>query len=444
MIPTRSRPRWWRGPRLGRDCAIHGALSPAGAAPGTGLAPPAPDAGPRGGWARVAARILAVSPFPARPALVVGLLLVGLWLRMHGYTETPAFGANQDEVAWAWLGQSLWLHHWPASWSYLPGHPSGSVIRAANGQLLPWVSPWMDHPPLFGLIVGGLAVLAGERTPLAVTPEVIRLVPIALSLVTALLLYQLAREQLGTRSAVLALAAFCLAPAMVESSRLVESEWLIAPMLLGTLLLAGRRGPGRTVLMLGLCLLAPLAKVPGVIVGAAGSYAALTERRWVVAASALAAAAGGIGVFTAYGAAIDWHQFVVTWQVQASRHTGLGSGPLFLFSSQAGLWPWVPLTDPIWTIGMVGLAVMWLRDPMGRQSRMPVAFAGYALLMMLTASTVGAQYFGWYRQVVSPLAYMGFGDLVARNLPQVLARIRAPRPPGTLAKRPGAPPQPSE
>jgi hypothetical protein len=150
--------------------------------------------------------------------------------------------------------------------------------------------------------------------------------------------------------------------------------------------------------------------------------ALLTERRWVVAPLALLGAPIGIGLFAAYGAAVDWHQFVLVWQAQAARHTNLTAGREFLFSGDAGLWNFVPFNDPFWTVGMVGLAVMLLRRPLGTESRIPFAFAGYALLMALTAGVEGAQYYDWYRFAVDPLVCIGVGDLIGQNLP----RLRLP------------------
>jgi hypothetical protein len=254
----------------------------------------------------------------------------------------------------------------------------------------------------------------------------------------------LAARHLGRATALVALAVFCLSPWMISASRLVESEWLLAPMLLGVLVLASHRGCLPTALLLALCVLAPLVKVPGVIVGAAAAVALLTERRWVVAPLALLGAPIGIGLFAAYGAAVDWHQFVLVWQVQAARHASLIAGRDFLFSGDAGLWNFVALNDPFWTVGMVGLAVMLLRRPLGPESRMPLAFAGYALLMALTAGIEGAEYYDWYRFAVDPLICIGVGDLIGQNLPRLhpplvdrlrtqIDALRAPRPAGTDA-----------
>ena len=371
---------------------------------------------------RGAVRAVDANPWDWVPTLAGVLLIAGLALRLHGYTSYPRFGANEDEVAWAWLGQSLWLYHWPASWSYLPEHLPVTAVATSQGVYLPWVSPWLDHPPLFGLLVGGAALLAGEHTPAEVGPSAIRLVPILLSILSGWLLYVLAARHLGRATALVALAVFCLSPWMISASRLVESEWLLAPMLLGVLVLASHRGRLPTALLLALCVLAPLVKVPGVIVGAAAAVALLTERRWAVAPLALLGAPIGIGLFAAYGAAVDWHQFVLVWQAQAARHTNLTAGREFLFSGDAGLWNFVPFKDPFWTVGMVGLAVMLLRRPLGTESRIPFAFAGYALLMTLTAGVEGAQYYDWYRFAVDPLVCIGVGDLIGQNLP----RLRLP------------------
>jgi len=130
--------------------------------------------------------------------------------------------------------------------------------------------------------------------------------------------------------------------------------------------------------------------------------------------------------------------------VQAARHASLIAGRDFLFSGDAGLWNFVPLNDPFWTVGMVGLAVMLLRRPLGTESRIPLAFAGYALLMALTAGIEGAEYYDWYRFAVYPLICIGVGDLVGQNLPRLrlplvdrlrtrIDALRASRPAGSDA-----------
>ena len=173
-------------------------------------------------------------------------------------------------------------------------------------------------------------------------------------MVTAWLLYLLAARHLfGRATGLVALAVFCLSPWMIDASRLVEAEWLLAPMLLGVLVLASHRGRLPTATLLALCVLAPLVKVPGVLLARRRRRGGpLTERRWITAGLALLGAPVGVGLFTAYGAAVDWHQFVLIWQVQSARHTSLVAGRQFLFSptracgtsfpstTRSGRWAW--------------------------------------------------------------------------------------------------------
>jgi len=121
-----------------------------------------------------------------------------------------------------------------------------------------------------------------------------------------------------------------------------NGSWL--PMLLGVLVLASHRGCLPTALLLASLASRPLVKVPGVIVGAAARGVA-TGRAGRGTAGLLGAPIG-IGLFAAYGAAVDWHQFVLVWQVQAARHASLIAGRDFLFSGDAGLWNFVALNDP--------------------------------------------------------------------------------------------------
>ncbi len=367
--------------------------------------------------ARRLEKLAGAYPLSWTATAVILLLVGGFLLRWHNYTHDPALGSNGDEIAWAWLGQSLILHHWPASWSYLHEGLPLSVMRTSYGVNLPYVSPFFDAPPLFGILVGYVALHFGQTTPQSVTAEYIRFVPMVLSILTAWLLYRVAERYLNRATALIALALFCLTPWMVEAGRLVQSEWLLAPMALGVLVLAGNRSFGATTVLLALCVLAPLVKVTGVIVGVAACIALLTERRWLVAGFALVSAPIGVGLFAAYGALVDWHQFLVTWHVQAARHTSPIAGRFFIFAGEAGLWNFVPLNDPFWVVGMLGLASMTVGRSPGRHLRIPFTFAAYAVLMTVTASTEGAEYYGWYRFTVDPLCYIGAGYLISQNIP---------------------------
>src|SRR6202022_1948319 len=118
-------------------------------------------------------------------ALLMLILAVGLVLRLHDYTAAPRPSDNVDELAWTWAGLSLLQDHSPTSWSYLPAYGATFPLREPdNGRPLPGVHHWLDHPPLFALLIGGFAWLVGERQYSQVSDLASRLPVIALSLVT--------------------------------------------------------------------------------------------------------------------------------------------------------------------------------------------------------------------------------------------------------------------
>ncbi len=280
--------------------------------------------------------------------LLVVVLSVALGLRLNGYTSDPAPGANYDGLGWAWQGQSLILQHVPHAWSWQTSYHPSSFVTEPNGIHLPLVSPYFDHPPLFGLLVGGSAVIAGEQTQASVTEGVIRLVPIALSLVTIVLLYVLVRRVTGKDwIALMAAAAFAVSPAMVLTGRLVESEALLTPLLLAAVILAlrVRDGAGRRYIagLVLVCLISPLVKEPGVIVAVVASAILLTSSRRRLWALPLVGMTFGVGLYLVYAASLDWSLFIATALAEGKdRHPSVAGFSNYFISSDAGLGIRVP------------------------------------------------------------------------------------------------------
>jgi hypothetical protein len=355
-------------------------------------------------------------------ALLIVIVGIGLGLRLHDYTTDPVPGANYDGLGWAWQGQSLILQHVPQAWSWQTSYHSTSFVTEPKGVHLPMVSPYFDHPPLFGLLVGGAAVIAGERTPTSISEGVIRLVPIALSAFTIVLLYLLVRRVTSKEwIGLIAAAVFALSPAMVLTARLVESEALLTPLLLAAVIMAlrVRDGAGRWSIaaLVLVCLVAPLVKEPGIIVAVIASAILLTSPRRRLAALPLAGMTAGIGMYLAYAASLDWHLFIATALAEGKdRYPSIGGFSNYFTSTDAGLGIYVPLMDPVWYVGWVALAVLAVR----RRAWRPVAVAAllYAALIASSASGGWMHWIGWYRIPDEPLLYaaaVAAGCEVLRN-----------------------------
>jgi 4-amino-4-deoxy-L-arabinose transferase-like glycosyltransferase len=377
-------------------------------------------------------------------ALLILILAVGLVLRLHDYTAAPRSSENVDGLAWAWAGLSLLQDHSPTSWSYLPSYPHHFPLREPdNGRMLPGVHNWLDHPPLFALLIGGFAWLAGERQFAEVSNSVIRLPVIALSLVTLLLCFLLGRRLLGRLPALLATSLLAVAPGAVLGSRVVESEALLAPLLLLALLLlhrllADEGGRVETVLLLLVCAIAPMVKVPGASFGViVGVVLALRGRRRL---AGLALAMTGLGVlaYAGYGLTVGWREFLGVILAQAGRHGGLLSGYEFIVSP-AGFSDAVQLHDGWWLLGWLAVAlVASLGRARGADLLLAWPLTCFAITIMLMADVGNAYRYGWYRLAVYPLAYLAAADLVVSTirrptLVQVALVVTVPGATATLA-----------
>jgi 4-amino-4-deoxy-L-arabinose transferase-like glycosyltransferase len=391
-----------------------------------------------------------VDPLARRRELVLLLVIValGLFLRLHDYTAAPRLTDNQDELAWTWAGMSLWQDHSPTSWSYLLAYPHVFAIpEPDNGKLLPGVHPWLDHPPLFALLVGGYALLAGETKFSEVSDAVIRLPVIALSLVTLLVGYLLGRRVLGQWPALLAAALFAVTPAAVLISREVESEAVLAPMLLAGLLivhrlLSGEAAAWESKLLLGMCGLAPLIKVPGASLAVIVAVVLAMHGRWRLAGLAVALSCLGLLAYAVYGVLVDWQRFLAVIAFQASRHSSLLSG--YEFITAPAFTDRIQLRDGWWLLGWMALAAVAFLQQRRRADLLiawpVVAFTG---AVMLLADPSATHRFGWYRLPVYPLVLLGAAYLVVTAIRRpalvpVALLIAVPGATATLGWPPGS------
>lgn len=367
---------------------------------------------------------VATTPFIASPAeagawrrweaVAVGaVVLLAVALRLNGYAVAPGFTDNADEIQFTWAGLNLILHGDPYTWSYFSGYPSYDDFRAF-GQNYPLVHHWMDHPPLFAYLMGAWVWLLGVRDMGSVTPEQVRAVPVALSSVSVLLAYLLGRRLLGPRAAFLGALLLATSPGAVLLGREVEPEALQAVMLLLALLFTLRLGEsaanpaGEIGALLLLCVLAPLAKVSGIAVAGTCALVLAVRGRWRLSAGTAAAGAGGLLLFAAYGAIVDWGLFSHIITAQANNRIGVMSGYDFL-AAMVGVNR--RLRDGWWLLGWLGLATLMAARGRRRDLYLVWPAAAYAATMLVLAGERQVEQYGWYRWIIYPEVYLGAGWL---------------------------------
>lgn len=349
------------------------------------------------------------------PALLATLALA-LVLRFNDFSTAPPITDNGDELDWSWQGLGLITRGVPYGWSNLRVY-ANPVHTTVNGKPFEVVHPFLDHPPIFGLLVGGAAWLQGARQLTDVTAQMIRPVPILASIVALCLAYLLGRRVLGAGPAILGTLLLATAPAAVLVQRQVEAEALLAPLLLGALLLVPvtRDHPPRRARLAGLlacCALAPMVKVSGVAVAGVTAAVLLSAGRWRLAGAALTAGLVGTAAFFAYGALFDWNLFLrVIAGLEANRYGVLGVYQ-FISAPAGPAGANQQLRDGWWLLGWLALVLVTAFSGDRRMDLIGWPILGYAVVIMLLAEHVS--YYGWFRLTVYPLVYLLAGWLAWR------------------------------
>ena len=347
-------------------------------------------------------------------AVLVAVTGLALFLRLHRVAGAPLFTDNLDEIQFTWAGLNLILHGDPYTWSFAPGYPAYIPFNAF-GVTVPTVHHWLDHPPLFALLMGGWVWLLGVRDMTAFTPAQVRFLPVMFSTLTVPLTYLLGRRILGPRAAITAAALLATAPAAILLGRQAEPESLQTVLLLVALLLCfrvldGRGGTWTLLALVVCCLAAPVAKVSGIAVAGICAVILVASGQWRLGAALGCAGLAGLAAFALYGALIDWGQFVRAQNVHASFRIGVMSGYDFI-SGSAGVNR--RLRDGWWLLGWIGLGLIAARSYWRRQLFGVWPAAAYAAAMLVLAGERQVEQYGWYRQIIYPEIYLGAGWVIA-------------------------------
>lgn len=163
----------------------------------------------------------------------VFILILGFLLRSHNLYTWPRHGATFDEFAWTWLGINLIQKGEPISWSPHPQYKNREYLRYQGATF--WiVRSYLEHPPIFGLVAGGFALLNRTKDMYDVTLAKIRPLALILGILAIVMVFILAEELYGQKIALLASLLYATIPTVVVGSRILQNEnffipvWLLA------------------------------------------------------------------------------------------------------------------------------------------------------------------------------------------------------------------------
>ena len=160
-------------------------------------------------------------------------------MRFHNYTQYPPRGASSDEYTYTFLGQSLLQKGVPTSWSFMPFYPQYGHREdlTVDKIYFPIVSPYFDHPPLNGILVGAWAILNGEKSFQSARISTIRQIPIFLGIITSILTLLLAIKLYDRKTGIWALLIYSVSTIIIINTRAVFAENLLTPLYLLSLLI---------------------------------------------------------------------------------------------------------------------------------------------------------------------------------------------------------------
>lgn len=321
-------------------------------------------------------------------------------MRSDNLNTWPRLGATFDEYAWTWQGISLIQQHKPTSWS---PHPQYATFKDITYQHTHFrlVTPYLEHPPLFGLVVGGYALISGVKDMLHVDLQHIRGLSLILGLLSIGILFFFVKELYGEKVALVSSFLYAIIPSVVVGSRLVENENFFIPVFLFVLYLIAKYIKSKNVWLRNiagvLCGLLLLAKVPWVAATLTIVLVFLVLKKYKDIGIFLVIVIPIFALFFVYGIYFDKELFFNLWKLQLNRYD-------IAFNSMFALFTYPVLTDRLFTDGWIyfGWIAFFLLLAKDFKKNMFVVLPLLAYFAIFVYAIPNEAGHGWYRYPFYP------------------------------------------
>lgn len=329
------------------------------------------------------------------------ILLIGFFLRAYHLTTTPRFGATFDEFAWTWLGMSLIEKQAPSSWSNYDVHVGYRVYKEYLDAKFWIITPYLEHPPLFGLVAGSFAILNGANDLFEVDLETIRPLSLILGILSIAVLFLLVRELYDEKIALLSSLLYATIPTIVIGSRLVQNENFFNPLYLLCLFLIYKFIKSKDnrlfIAVAVICGLLTLAKVPWIAAGVGIGLILLYHKLYKHLLALIGIVLSIFSLFILYGAHFNWNLFVNVWKFQLERYE-LHFNSIFSIFTQPFLADRLMVDGWIY-FGWIALFLLLIKD-FKKHYLLILGFLGYFLIFVFAIPDTPGH--GWYRYPFYP------------------------------------------
>lgn len=345
-------------------------------------------------------------------AFVLAILYAGWIARYSHYAQWPREGATFDEYAWPWIGISLFTEGRPMSWSPHQQYNQGEIVVYRKNAFRV-VTPYLEHPPLFGIVSGGYAVLTGASgmyDEQYVNPANLRKLSLFFGMVSIVLLYFFVQSLYGTVTARIAAALYAVTPSIAVGSRLLQNENFMIPIWVLTLLLLKNYLDSKKKISLFfvafLSGIMVLAKIPWIVIGVSACGILVYHRKVKEAALIVLFQIIFLLLFFLWGYYWDWDTFIGLWGLQLSRYNIGLNGILALFTLPH-------LTDRFFVDGWIYFgffSIALLFKQAKKHVFIIIPFLVYLLLYFWAIPGEAAQ--GWYKYPLYPFLTIASGIVI--------------------------------
>lgn len=331
--------------------------------------------------------------------LLVIILSLGFSLRYYHFYTYPRHGATFDEFAWTWLGISLIQDHTPISWSSQPQYKERKHL-IYQGAAFWLVHPYLEHPPLFGLIAGSSALLNGAHDIYSINLHNMRKLSLGLGLLSMILMFLFVNALYGKNIALVTTLLYATIPTMVIGSRIVQNEnflipsWILALFLLHRYLKTGKKR-FRNIAAIFAGLLS-LAKVPWLVVGVSLGMILSYKGKWKDAFFVGGITLSIFALYLLYGLYWDKEVFLSLWTLQLARYDISFIGFFSIFSHPL-------LVDRIYLDGWIlfgWFAIVFLMRKVRENFFILFPFLAYLIVYIFAIPDEPSH--GWYRYPFYP------------------------------------------
>lgn len=331
--------------------------------------------------------------------LFLSILVLGFILRSNNLTVWPRHGATFDEFAWTWLGINLIKEGMPISWSPHAQYKNREYLKYQGADF--WiVKPYLEHPPLFGIVAGSFAILNGAKDMYHVGLENIRPLALILGLASIAMVFVLTKTLYGEIVGITAMLLYAIVPTVAVGARIVQNENFLIPLWLLSLYFLSRYLTTKKILLRNASILIgailPLAKVPWLVVPLSLSMILAYHKKWKDILLIFIWTSIFFTFFLFYGIYFDKELFFNLWGLQIARYDMSFVGLFSIFTKPL-------LVDRYYLDGWIYfgfISIFLLMREFKKHILIIFPFLAYLLIFILAIPDEPGH--GWYRYPFYP------------------------------------------